>query len=160
MPIRSFPFHMRLVGLLLLGSCLYGCGASTELGVPEEEELDSSMPTEDAGEDHTVHDASMDTTVPDDVIVILDAPVEDAIVFDAPIEDAPIEDAPIEDAPVEDAPSDSGPECPSDCTSNHECESMCPGLTSGRYCCDIQTGSCYAYPHHFCPIQILDAGFD
>jgi len=154
----------RRLWFLALASLIAACAARTELA-----DLDGSV-----DEDGSVIDATIDQVEPPDGTTIdVTPPPEDAL---PPPEDAlpPPEDAlpPPEDAlpPPEDAlppPEDSGPdappppECPEDCTSNHECQTQCtPPLTQGRYCCDIQTGSCYAYPHHFCPIQILDAGFD
>ena len=133
----------RRLWFLALASLIAACAARTELA-----DLEGSV-----DDDGSVIDATIDQVEPPDGTTIdVTPPPEDAL---PPPEDAlpPPEDS------GPDAPPP--PECPEDCTSNHECQTQCtPPLTQGRYCCDIQTGSCYAYPHHFCPIQILDAGFD
>jgi hypothetical protein len=141
-----------LGGVLFIAAAIAvsACGSRTELGEPEEEDLDSSVPDDASEQDGT----TSDVTVPD---VTVDVPIiVDVIVVDVPVEDVSVD--------VEPPPIDAGPpptSCPSDCTRNHECESMCtPTLAHGRYCCDEPTGMCYAIPGHHCPVSIVDAGFD
>ncbi len=113
-----------------------GCGGRTELGEPED--LDSSLPVEDAAQDGI---STIDVTLPDviDEIIVEDAPTIDVIEIDV---------------------GPPPPQCTDDCTTNHECAITCPSIEHGRYCCDVPTGTCFAISGHHCPQSIPDAGFD
>ncbi len=127
------------------------CAARTDLGTLEES--DSSVP--DANIDVTLPDVTVDVTPPP-------PPPDDVIVVDVTPPPPPPDDAST-DVIIIDAPDDAPvTTCPDNCTSNHECEQQCtPKLLSGRYCCDEQTNSCYAWSGKHCPpIIIVDAGFD
>lgn len=121
-----------------------GCAARTELEDPVDE-IDASLDVE--------QDVALDVTPP--------PPPDDVIVPDVTPPPPPPQDASV-DVIVVDAPDDAPlPWCPDDCTSNHECEKLCtPPLQSGRYCCDEQTNTCYAWSGKHCPSNIFDAGFD
>jgi hypothetical protein len=121
--------------LFVLAPMVLACGGRTELS-DLGDDFDSSM-SEDA-QDGSSNDGN-----------VADAPQADSPAFD-------VVEIDVEPPPPPPPP----PMCTSDCTHNAECESTCPPLTMGRYCCDLLTGTCYATPHHHCPIVILDAGFD
>jgi hypothetical protein len=143
----------RTLLLVWCGSILAACAARTELS--DLGDMDAS--TDDAAADATLdHAPSDDAGPPDTSIDVFDEPPA----FDAP-DEPPLFDAP-DEPPIDDAgPDVIGPLCPADCTSNFECQQQCtPHLSSGRYCCDQQTATCYAFAHHFCPPIIFDAGFD
>ncbi len=127
---------MRIHTVLLLAPLVLACGARTELSEVDDD-FDSSM-SEDAQ----------------------DGSSNDVIIPDAPQQDSPADDSPVDDVIEIDVGPPPPPVCAPDCTSNAECESTCPPITMGRYCCDELTNTCYATPHHHCPIVILDAGFD
>lgn len=115
------------------------CGARTELS--ETDELDGSLP-----------DVSLDDVVYKDV-------AQDAT-EDAALDSTPdVSDGSEQDAEI-DAGFDSGPQCIPDCTHNYQCEISCPPISTGRWCCDDQTGVCYAFAGKHCPHPIFDAGFD
>ncbi len=121
--------------ILVLVLCS-GCGSRSELGI--DDELDGSLA--DVWQDGSAEDVTVDVT--------LDAP---------PPPDA--SDGSVEDGAV-DAGVDGGPECVPDCTHNFQCEVTCPPLSTGRWCCDEQTNTCYAFAGKHCPNPIFDAGFD
>lgn len=56
---------------------------------------------------------------------------------------------------------DSGPQpgvCIGTCTNDNECQSTCPAQSSGTYCCDTATGSCYVSQDPQCPAAGPDGG--
>ncbi len=112
------------------------CGARTDMGEPEE--ADASL-SEDASEDVHV----VDSTVQDSTIDVI---ADDVITSDVIASDV--------------IDVDAGPQCIPDCTHNFQCEQTCPTLQTGRWCCDEQVGTCYAFSGKHCPQQIFDAGFD
>ena len=140
--------------LLFFLSTMIACAARTEVA-DDDEDLDASSP-----------DAAQDVTVPD---VTPPPPPDDAQPPPPPPDDAeppppPPDDAEpppppqIDAAPPPPPPIDAGPPdapettCPDQCTSNHECENQCtPQLEQGRYCCDKQTSSCFAWVDRHCP---------
>ncbi|HEY1959945.1 MAG TPA: hypothetical protein VGH28_30260 [Polyangiaceae bacterium] len=140
----------RAFFFLLFASAAIACAARTEISDldADDEEPDSSFAdvTPPPPDDVSVPDVSVpDVTPPpppDDASV-------DVIVLD------------VQPPPI-DAPDDiEVPSCPDPCFSNHQCENECsPALVSGRYCCDEQTNTCYAWSGKHCPIVIFDAGFD
>ncbi len=119
---------------------LIGCGSRTELGEPED--LDSSVPVEDAQQDGI---STLDVT-------ILDVTTQDVV--DDVTADAPTIDV------IEIDVGPPPPQCTNDCTTNHECALTCPSIEHGRYCCDVPTGTCFAISGHHCPQSIVDAGLD
>ena len=134
--------------LLFVPAAFVACAARTEIGDTVDDEPDSSL---------------LDAPPPIDV----SPPPDDAIAFDVspppPPDDAQPPPPPIDAAPPPiDAPDDvEVPSCPDTCFNNHQCEQQCtPHLQSGRYCCDDQTNTCYAWSGKHCPIQVFDAGFD
>jgi hypothetical protein len=135
----------RTLLLVWCGSVLAACAARTELS--DLGDVDAST-SDDAAADATIGDAPSDDAGPPDTSIDV-------------FEELPAVDAP-DEPPVDDAgPDVIVPLCPADCTSNHECQQQCtPHLSNGRYCCDQQTATCYAFAHHFCPPIIFDAGFD
>lgn len=88
---------------------------------------------------------------------------EDVHVSDSTVQDSTIDVQPdviSVDVISVDVEIDTGPQCIPDCTHNFQCEQTCPTLQSGRWCCDEQIGTCYAFAGKHCPAQIFDAGFD
>lgn len=125
--------HRAVIATALLFAA--GCGARTNLG--ENEEMDASL-AQDASEDVHVWDSTVQDSTVD---VQNDVIVDDVIALDV----------------IE---IDAGPQCIADCTHNFQCEQTCPTLQTGRWCCDEQIGTCYAFAGKHCPAQIFDAGFD
>jgi len=160
----------RLVFVLMTGISM-ACAARTEIA-DDEDDLDASSP--DAAQDVTVIDVTPPpppddaTPPPDDATPPPPPPIDAAP--PPPPDDAAPPPPPIDAAPPpppDDAgppPIDAGPPpttCPDPCHSNHECEHQCsPPLESGRYCCDKQTETCFAYAGFLCPAEIPDASLD
>lgn len=134
----------RPLFFLLFAPALVACAARSEISDldADDEEPDSSLPdvSVDVAPPPPPEDASVDVIVLDVSPPPIDAPedVEEDVESDVEI-----------------------PSCPDPCFSNHQCEKQCaPALVSGRYCCDEQTNTCYAWAGKHCPIAIVDAGFD
>lgn len=65
-------------------------------------------------------------------------------------EEAPAEPAAV--IPVTDAGTTAkDPVCPSKCSADSDCQKGCPSASSGVYCCDGKTSTCYAYSSATCP---------
>lgn len=137
--------------LVLVVPSFVACGARSELRDVDgsDEETDSSVP-----------DVTFDVSPPD-VVPPIDVIVVDVTPPPPPPVDAS-DDPPEDVAP--DVPDDvePPPSCPDTCASDNECQQQCtPPLQNGVYCCDQQTATCYAWSGNtFCPVPIIDAGFD
>ncbi len=137
---------LRLPSFFLLASLLassVACGARTD--IPGEEDLDGSVVPDAIEHDSTVQDSPV-------ADVTIDAVVKDVTMADVPTVDV------IEEPPP--PPPPPPPSCGTSCTHNYQCELTCAPLPSGRWCCDEQVGTCYAWSGKHCPAQIFDAGFD
>ncbi len=115
---------------------LCACGSRSELGI--DDEFDASLP--DASQDVALQDVTLD--------VVIDTTPVDA------------SDGAVKDAALDVIETDGGPQCIPDCMHNFQCEVTCPPISMGRWCCDEQTNTCYAFAGKHCPNPIFDAGFD
>ena len=151
----------RKAWLLLFGATVVACAARTEIGdMDADTELDSSLP------DVEEPDVSLpDVSPPPDDVIVIDVTPPPPPPFDAEPPPFDAQPPPFDAEPppfdAEPPPDDGGTTCPDTCTHNHECQKQCtPHLTTGRYCCDQETETCYAWTGNHCPPQIIDAGFD
>jgi hypothetical protein len=82
---------------------------------------------------------------------------------DVPLQATPEKDAaPAPASKVPEASADPDPEpikkCVSKCSSDDDCQNSCPSPSSGAYCCDEATGTCYNNASSTCPQPSPDAG--